>query len=430
MTHSPTPTVKLALFMWGLGAVFYLLGFFQRVAPAVMTDELMRDFQISAAALGNLSAFYFYSYVAMQIPTGIIADSWGPRRLLATGAAVAGLGTIMFALAPSLAWANTGRLLIGGSVAVAFVGLLKLAGSWFPPRMFATVTGLTLLMGMTGAVFAGPPLRLLLEAFDWRGIMLWIAMLTLVIAALIWVFVRDRPGHKGYADPVPGDANIQQASSAGQIFSGLAEVLKYRNTLLLFFIPAGIVGCTLTFAGLWGVPYLSTHYQIPTAQAATLTSSLLVAWAAGGPVFGWLSDATGRRKPLYLLGCALCLAGWSVILLVPVLPFYLLALFLMGTGFCSGCMVLSFAFVKESLPPRLAGTVSGVVNMGVMLGPMILQPAVGWVLDLKWEGEMAEGVRIYSLQAYQSGFSLMLIWAALSLLLLFFTRETYCRQQS
>jgi MFS family permease len=52
------------------------------VAPAVITDQLMTEFAIGGAALGNLSAFYFYSYVAMQIPTGMIADRWGPRRLL------------------------------------------------------------------------------------------------------------------------------------------------------------------------------------------------------------------------------------------------------------------------------------------------------------------------------------------------------------
>ncbi len=62
------------------------MGFFQRVAPAVMTDELMGDFGISAAGLGSLSAFYFYSYVAMQVPTGLLADRWGPRRLLSVGA--------------------------------------------------------------------------------------------------------------------------------------------------------------------------------------------------------------------------------------------------------------------------------------------------------------------------------------------------------
>jgi len=51
-----------------------------------MTQELMRDFDISAAALGNLSGFYFYSYWLMQLPTGILADTWGPRRLLTLGA--------------------------------------------------------------------------------------------------------------------------------------------------------------------------------------------------------------------------------------------------------------------------------------------------------------------------------------------------------
>ena len=88
MPPKTAPPLSVAWFVWSLGALFYLMAFFQRVAPAVMTAELMRDFQINAAALGNLSAFYFYSYVAMQIPTGIIADVWGPRRLLSLGAFV------------------------------------------------------------------------------------------------------------------------------------------------------------------------------------------------------------------------------------------------------------------------------------------------------------------------------------------------------
>ena len=128
------PPAKLAWTVWGLGAVLYLIAFYQRVAPAIMTTELMAEFHITAAALGHLSAFYFYSYVGMQIPTGIIADRWGPRRLLTAGALVAALGSLMFALAPSIGWAYAGRLLIGGSVAVAFVCMLKLASHWIVPR--------------------------------------------------------------------------------------------------------------------------------------------------------------------------------------------------------------------------------------------------------------------------------------------------------
>ena len=104
----------------------------QRVAPAVITVELSDAFGLTAAALGNLSAFYFYSYVAMQIPTGLLADHFGPRKLLGIGGLIAAMGTAVFAMAQDAWWANAGRLLIGGSVGVAFVCMLKLASHWMP----------------------------------------------------------------------------------------------------------------------------------------------------------------------------------------------------------------------------------------------------------------------------------------------------------
>ena len=91
-------------------------------------------------------------------------------------------------------------------------------------------------------------------------------------------------------------------------------------------------------------------------------------------------------------------------------------------------MIIGFAFVKESVPSELTGTVSGVCNMGVMMGPMILQPVVGMVLDARWEGLTAEGLRLYSLEAYQAGFSLMIGWAFLTVVFVALTRETFCRQ--
>ena len=146
MKNKTYPPQYLSWIVWGLGAAFYLSGFFQRVAPAVMTDLLMADFQIGAAALGNLSAFYFYSYVAMQIPTGILADSWGPRKLLTAGSLVASLGAFLFALAPTIFLAGLGRLLIGAAVGVAWVAMLKLSAHWIAPNRFAMTSGLGLFL--------------------------------------------------------------------------------------------------------------------------------------------------------------------------------------------------------------------------------------------------------------------------------------------
>ena len=421
------PPAYLSWTVWGLGAMLYLFGFYQRVAPAVMTAELMNEFKIGGAALGHLSAFYFYSYVLMQIPTGILVDSWGAHRLLALGAAIAGIGSLVFAIAPNALWAGLGRLLIGGSVAVAWVGMLKLANQWFAPRLYAFVTGVALFCGIIGAVAAGMPLRILIHEYGWRPVMLCSAALAFAICAGIWCLVKDDPSERGYLSYAPGQTK-QNKNNTSEILAGLMEVLHYPNTWLLLVIPGGLVGCVLAFSGLWGVPYLTTHHHMTDTQAAGFSSMLLVAWAIGGPVFGYLSDRVRRRKRPYIIGCAMAVAGWSLILFVTPMPLQALIPILLITGFASGCIVVSFAFAKESVPPELTGTVSGIINMGVIMGPTLLQPAVGWVLDKKWDGMMLNGARIYDLAAFHSGFSLMMGWAVLSLILLFLTRETDCRQ--
>ena len=420
------PPAYLSWVVWGLGAAFYMSGFYQRVAPAVMTDYLMVDFGIGAAALGNLSAFYFYSYVLVQIPTGMLADYWGPRKLLTAGAFIAFLGAFLFAAAPNILFANIGRLLIGGSVGVAWVALLMLSMRWFPPRRFAMTSGVGLFCGILGAVSAGVPLRMMMDHFGWRPVMLASAGVSLIIAAALWIIVRDDPSDRGYRSFV-SPLNTAYHSSAS-LLSGLLKVFYYKNTWLLTIAPSGVAGPMLAFSGLWGVPFLTTHYGLSPAESAALMSTLLVSWAVGGPLLGALSDRIGRRKPLYVGGCFVGSAGWSLILFMPGVPLWMLTLLVTMVGFASGAMILGFAFVKESVPPSLAGTVSGVCNMGIMIGPMVLQPVMGSVLDRNWNGMLEDGIRVYHLGAYQSAFTLMMAWSILSAVLICFTTETHCRQ--
>ena len=416
------PPLRLAWTVWGLGAALYLFGFFQRVAPGVITSELSTDFGLSAAALGSLSAFYFYSYVAMQIPTGILADVWGPRRLLTVGAILSAVGTLIFAFSGDVALAKVGRLLIGGSVAVAFVCMLKLANHWLAPKNFALASGMALLMGITGAVAAGVPLHLLVDSYGWRHVMAVSAIFPVVVALGIWLIVRNDPSEKGYKsytthEPAP------DAKPWAHALKGLIQVFKYRNTWLLAFVPAGIVGSILTFAGLWGVPFLTTHHGLSKSDAAAVCSALLIVWAIASPLCGALSDRLGHRKPLYIIGCAVTAACWVIILFMPAMPVSILIGLLLTIGVASAGMTIGFAFGKESVPNHLAGTVSGVINMGVMMGPMILQPAVGWMLDKNWSGEVTNGVKVYSLSAYQNGFALMVLWAVASFVVILFTVE-------
>ena len=406
--------------MWGLGAALYLIAFYQRVAPAVITGELSREFGLSGASLGNLSAFYFYGYVAVQIPTGLLADRWGPRKVLTAGAALTALGTLLFALAPSLEFANAGRLAIGAAGGVAFVAMMKLASHWMPARQFAFATALALFIGTLGATMAGAPLRVAVDAFGWRAVMVASAAVTAAVAVAIWVIVRDDPAESGYASYFASDTH---GTGAPSIAAQIREVFGYSNTWAMLVIPGALSGIVLAFAGLWGVPYLVTQYGFAPRGAATVASAMLITWAIGGLAFASISQRMGRRKRPIVAGLVATALLWAVVVFVPGLSRTVLVAVLMATAFAAGAAMLTFPFAKESVPPRLAGTVGGIANMGMMLGGMLTQPVVGVVLDRHWHGAMAAGVRVYEPDAWRAGFGLMLGWAALALVVLAFVRE-------
>lgn len=419
------PPLAVALGVWSLGAALYLIGFFHRVAPAVMTAELSAEFALGAAALGNLSALYFYTYVSMQVPTGVLVDHYGPRRVLATGAALAAAGTLLFALAPGYALVGLGRLVLGAGVGVAFVAMLKLATHWVAPQRFATVSGLALACGVLGGVSAGVPLRMGVDAFGWRAVMVGAAALTAVVAVAIWLHVRDDPAERGWRSHAPAAATGERAHS---MLGGIAEVLRYRNVWIGFVACGAITGPVLAFGGLWGVPYFVQHYGMSTREAAVMTSTLLVAWAVGGPLAGALSDRLRLRKLPIVAGGAVASLLWVVLVFGPVLPVPALLVLLAANGVVSGVVVIGFAFAKESAPPSLSGTAGGVANTGNMFGGLVMQPAIGWLLDRAWQGAMAGGTRVYGAEAWQGGLTLMIAWIIAGTALMLLARETHCRQ--
>jgi MFS family permease len=192
-------------------------------------------------------------------------------------------------------------------------------------------------------------------------------------------------------------------------------------------VPIGFSGAVLTFAGLWGVPFLKQVHGLDARNAAAITSTLLVAWALGGPLLGSWSQKVGRRKPLYLITSLVAILGWSAIILLEP-PLWLIIALLVPTGFASGNIIIGFAWAKESVPLGLVGTASGFCNMGPLIGGMLLQPAVGWMLDRHWNGVTVAGARIYDANAYQAGFGLMLAAAVIAGIILIFARESHCRQ--
>jgi len=180
-----------------LGATAFVLAFFHRLAPAAISGELQQAFQTSGTTLGALAAAYFYVYFAMQVPSGVLADTWGPRRLFTAGALVAGMGSIIFGMAGTLGIAFAGRLLVGLGVSVAFVAVLKLNAAWFSDRQFATMTGLLMFIGNMGGFLSAAPLAWVVGVTSWRNVFVAAGILSLALGALIWLLLRDNPRELG-----------------------------------------------------------------------------------------------------------------------------------------------------------------------------------------------------------------------------------------
>jgi MFS family permease len=413
--------------VWGVAAIFYLTGFYQRVSPAVMTSELMQSFGVGAKGLGNLSAFYFYAYVAMQIPTGVLVDSWGARKLLILGSVSAAAGTLLFGATGSYTVACAGRALVGASTAVGWLVLLKLATHWFPGRRFAMLAGLGLLFGNIGAVAAQVPLRLLIEHFGWRAVVLSSAAVILAVSGLAWALVRNDPSDRGFRSYAPASLQQRDNPRVSALLAGFKRIFGYRNTWLIVFAQGGLVGPILSFTGLWGTPFLRVRFGLTPTTAAAVCSVMIVSWAVASPIAGGLSDRIGRRKPIYLTGCLIAAAGWIVMFYVTrlTLPAFIAVAAL--TSLASGAVVIGFAYGKESVPVHFLGTISGAVNIGNMIGPMLLQPGIGRVLDQRWSGQIVNGLRVYGVDAFQAAFLLIVAWSLLACLLIGLTRETHCK---
>ena len=423
------PSAALSWWIWGIAALFYLAGFYHRVSPAVMTDELMRAFGIGAGSLGNLSAFYFYFYVAMQIPTGILVDSWGARKLLIAGSLAAAAGAFLFGSTSNFAVACAGRAIIGGATAVGWLVLLKLATHWFPARKFAMLSGLGLLCGNLGALTAQVPLRLAIQHFGWRPVVFVSAAAVLVVGVLAMMFVRNDPTDAGFASYAPPDV-LRSHLSIWELLKGFKRIFAYRNTWLIFFAQGGLVGSMIAFTGLWGAPYLRARYALQSTTAAAVCSVMIVCWAVASPLCGAMSDRIGRRKPIYIAGCVIAAVGWSAMFYIDGLPLTVFVPIAAITSLASGAVVLGFAHSKESVPAQFLGTISGTTNIGNMIGPTLLQPGIGWIVGRHWTGKLVNGVHVYDVGAYKAGFVLIVGWLIMSSILLSLTKETYCKQSA
>lgn len=404
--------------IWGLGAAFFLSEYFARIAPGIMVPELMNAFRVNALSLGSLSAIFYVAYLGMQMPVGTLVDKYGPHRLLTITAAICAGGCFLFASADYLGLAKIGRFLMGFGAAFAFVGTLKLATIWFCPTRFGLLSGLTQALGMLGAAVAAGPLALLVREIGWRSTLWSIGVVLLLLAILIGLIVRDQPKFRV--------TQVVQTDKKLRFWEAFSQVLLNPQSWLNAFYAGLVYAPTAAFAELWGVSYLSRVYNIPQTVAADAISCIFIGLAIGCPITGWISDRIRRRRPVMLAAAIFSLFFMSCALYIPGLSIRCLFVLLFLYGIANAGFATSYALAGEINPPRVAGTSLGFANMASVILGACFQPLIGWFLVLQWDGQMVNGVPVYSPEAFRYAMMALPGCLVLGVFSTFFVKETYC----
>jgi sugar phosphate permease len=401
----------------------YMLVYFHRLCPAVVAVDMMQDLKTGGALTGLLGAAYFYPYAVMQLPAGLLSDSWGPRRTITIFFVIACGGSLLLGYAPSALWAVAGRTLVGIGVAMLFVPTMKILAEWFRVDEFAFMTGILMAIGGLGSLIAATPLAWLSAWIGWRMSFVVVGGITLALAVLVWLVVRDRPADCGWPSPAEHQQSDTRPIALLDGVRGVVGCSAFWPLAVWFFCECAVF---FSFGGLWGGPYLIQIHHMTKDQASHALSMLAVGMIVGSPLLSYLSNKVFRaRKPVLMLSSLITL-GITSLLAFRTVQLSALTLFgvCLGLGiFSSAVVVIGFTANKELFPVQIAGTATGLVNLFPFAGGAVFQPVLGYLLERQGRVDGA-----FTAAGYHQAFLALFACAVIALGASCLVRETLKRR--
>jgi len=363
-----------------------------------------------------MSSMYFYLYAFEQPLVGYFTDKLGARRVIAYCTLAAAAGCFMFAMAPGIGWASAGRALIGIGVGGVYVPAVKAFSQWFRRNEFATMIGLLMAVGNFGAVVATTPLAWAAGNWGWRISFHVIGWISLALAGGAFFLIKD---FKESGATVEGKHISEPAETGSKEIPFYRALISFQFWIIavIFF---GVYGIVMTFQGLWATPYLMAVLETDRIAASKLNMLISIGFIAGAPLFGRLSDRIFKSK-VQVIKCLLAILtlSWAGILFGMKLGMFAVVLILLLMGIAIGGFIsMLWAHIRETIPARILGSVSGLLNPAPFLGVAVFQVLTGSLID---RGRLIDGA--YLPGAYKSSFMFCFLVSCACFITSFFLKE-------
>jgi len=393
----------------------YFFVYFHRLTVSVIGSDIVEEV---GGTIGGLSSAYFWTYTAMQIPSGILADRFGPRKATALFLSVAALGSFITSVGDSFEMMVIGKMLIAAGMAVVYIPLMKIISVWFKKDSFPQLTGITIAVGNIGAIAAAAPLSMLSDQMGWREVFLMLGIVTTILAILCALFVRDHPHRKGFRaiEEVTGMDTDDETDGKLPALKGLRIVFSSGRAFWMLALAYMLIyGTIMAFQGTWVKTYFDNAYSFGVAVIWLITSigvgkilsTILVGFLTGKGVI--------RSKRNAMIGGVACFTAiWGIIWVfagsIDNYLFWFVITFLFG--FFGGFMTLSFTQVKECFPTAISGTAVSSMNIFLFLGASICATITDVIIG-----------RDYSLENFSVMWQIMFIFSVIALVFVFLSVE-------
>lgn len=404
--------------------LFFLYEFFQLNIFDTINSELQIAFNADAVQLGWMSSSYLLADIIFLLPAGMLLDRFSPRKVILAALSVCVLGTLGFALTNSYPLAFFFHFLSGIGNAFCFLSCVMLISRWFPPKRQAFLIGIVVTMAFIGGMLAHAPFAKLNALYGWRHALLMDAVLGGVILLWIYAVVEDRP--KG--------STVATSDHRDGWLPGFMLAFKNGQNWLAGLYTSFLNLPIMVFGALWGSNYLMSVFSIEKMAASTITANILLGSIIGCPLAGWLSDKSGKRKPIMILGALI-----SLLLMIPLyqnaplssLNLHWLFFFL---GVATSTQVISYPLVAESNPSKYTGVATGLASVLIMGGAGVAQMIFSSVLQISASqhriiNNLPEAALQYNAADYQKAALLFPIAFFLALLAVLLIKETHCKRR-
>jgi MFS family permease len=398
--------LRTAAIAWLITAVYYFYQYTLRSAPAVMMPQLSDAFGLSAMGVASMVGLFYYGYSPFSLVAGVAMDQIGPRRVIPIGAAMVGVGALLFGTGSSEA-ASVGRFIQGAGGVFALVGAAYIATTNFPASRAATLIGATQMFGMAGGsagqFLVGPAIA---AGVSWSAFWIVMGVAGLVISVLLFLLLPRQEKKERRDDWMSSTAR------------GMKTVFLNPQSILCGVIAGLLFIPTTIFDMVWGVRYLQEARGFDYGEAVLRSSTVPLGWIIGCPLLGFASDRLGRRKPVIAAGAVVlfaCLA-WILYGRTDLFPPYVLGLV---AGLASGVAMLPYTVIKEANPPGMSGTATGVVNFLNFTFSALLGPVFASLLT-----RVSSGAEQMTLEHYQTAFQPLLYGVGLAIVLTLLLKET------